>query len=173
MKVKDFIDFIKLPPNILAAVSLVSGIILFIPDKLAKKMYMHDFRNDYGFIVSIVFLISFSILLVLLTTTIYKKIDKKIKYRLLKKKQIKYLLNAEKSKVKLLKKFIKAETHTLQINQNDGLTVELAHFGFIAMAGSTQAVDFGYNNEMYVIYFLQPWVINLINENDELKKIYM
>ena len=91
MKVKDFIDFIKLPPNILAAVSLVSGIILFIPDKLAKKMYMYDFRNDYGFIVSIVFLISFSILLVLLTTTIYKKIDKKIKYRLLKKKQIKNL----------------------------------------------------------------------------------
>lgn len=37
MKVKDFIDFIKLPPNILAAVSVVSGIILFIPDKLAKK----------------------------------------------------------------------------------------------------------------------------------------
>lgn len=136
-------------------------------------MYMYDFRNDYGVIVSIVFLISFSILIVLLTTLIYKKIDKKIKYMLLKKKQIKYLLNAEKSKVKLLKNFIKDETHTLQINQNDGLTVELEHFGFISMAGSTQAVDFGYNNEMYIIYFLQPWVINLINENDELKKIYM
>lgn len=173
MKVKDFIEFIKLPPNILAAVSVVAGIILFIPDKLAKKMYIYDLRNDYGVIVSIVFLISFSILIVLLTTLIYKKNDKNIKYRLLKKKQIKYLLNAEKSKVKLLKNFIKAETHTLQINQNDGLTVELAHFGFISMAGSTQAVDFGYNNEMYVIYFLQPWVINLINENDELKKIYM
>ena len=37
MKVKGFIEFIKLPPNILAAVSVVAGIILFIPDKLAKK----------------------------------------------------------------------------------------------------------------------------------------
>ena len=68
MKVKDFIEFIKLPPNILAALSVVAGIILFIPDKLAKKMYMYDIRNDYGVIVSIVFLISFSILIVLLTT---------------------------------------------------------------------------------------------------------
>lgn len=173
MKVKDFIEFIKLPPNLLAAVSIVAGIILFIPDKLAKKMYMYDFRNNYGFIVSIIFLISISILIVLLITVIYKTIDKKIKYRLLKKKQIIYLLNAEKSKVKLLKNFIKDETHTLQINQNDGLTVELAHFGIISMAGGSQAVDLGYNNEMYVIYFLQPWVIKLINENDELKKIYM
>ena len=82
MKVKDFIEFIKLPPNILAAVSVVAGTILFIPDKLAKKMYMYmyELRNDYGFIVSIVFLISFSILIVLLTTLIYKKIDKEIKY---------------------------------------------------------------------------------------------
>lgn len=37
MRTKDFIEFIKLPPNILAAVSVVAGIILFIPDKLAKK----------------------------------------------------------------------------------------------------------------------------------------
>ena len=79
MKVKDFIEFIKLPPNILAAVSVVAGIILFIPDKLAKKMYIYDLRNDYGVIVSIVFLISFSVLIVLLTILIYKKIDKNIK----------------------------------------------------------------------------------------------
>lgn len=173
MKVKDFIDFIKLPPNILAAVSVVSGIILFIPDKLAKKMYMYDFRNDYGFIVSIIFLISISILIVLLFTNIYKKIKNKIDNNKLKKGRTKYLLNADKTKVKLIKAFIKEETHTLKLNQNDGLTQELSYYGIISLAGSTQAVDFGYDNEMYLYYFLQPWVINLINSNDELIKKYL
>lgn len=37
MKPKDFIEFLKLPPNILSAICLVSGIVLFIPDKFAKK----------------------------------------------------------------------------------------------------------------------------------------
>ena len=39
MKVKDFIDFLKLPPNILAALSLVTGIILFVPDKVLSKLF--------------------------------------------------------------------------------------------------------------------------------------
>ena len=66
MKFKDFIEFIKLPPNILAAISLVSGTILFGNDELIKRLYMTNFRNDYGFVVSTIFLISISILIVLL-----------------------------------------------------------------------------------------------------------
>lgn len=37
MKHKDFIEFLKLPHNILAAISLVSGTILFANDELTKK----------------------------------------------------------------------------------------------------------------------------------------
>ena len=68
MKVKDFIDFLKLPPNILAALSLVTGIILFVPDKALSKLYMVDFRNNYGFIISIVFLISTAISIVFIVS---------------------------------------------------------------------------------------------------------
>lgn len=173
MKPKDFLEFLKLPPNILTAVSIVAGIIIFIPDKLAKKIYMLDFRNNYGFVISIIFLISISILIVLLFTNICKKIKNKIDNNKLKKGRTKYLLNVDKTKAKLIKAFIKEETHTLKLNQNDGLTQELSYFGIISLAGSTQAVDFGYDNEMYLYYFLQPWVINLINSNDELIKKYL
>lgn len=173
MKPKDFLEFLKLPPNILAAISLVSGTILFANDTLLSRLYMINFRNDYGFVVSIVFLISASLLVVLMITTVIKKIKSKFENIKLKKSQINYLLNLDKTKVKIIKSFIKESNHTLKMNQNDGLTQELSYFGIISLAGSTQAVDFGYDNEMYLYYFLQPWVINLINSNDELIKKYL
>lgn len=172
MKVKDFIDFLKLPPNILAALSLVTGIILFVSDKVLSKLYMVDFRNNYGFIISIVFLISTAILIVFIVSFVFDKIKKKIENKKLKEAQIKYLMNAEQAKVKLIKEFIKDETHTLSIPMNNGLTSELSHFGIISLAGNTQPVDFGYDSEMYIKYFLQPWVINLINDEEKLQDKY-
>ena len=172
MKIKDFLEFLKLPPNILTAISLVSGVILFAPNDFINKLYMANFRDNFGFIIAIIFLISTAILIVLLFTIILKKVKTTIDNKKMKKARINYLLNADNYKVKLIKDFIKEETHTLQIQQNDGLTVELSHLGIISMAGSTQPVDFGYNNEMYLRYFLQPWVINLINNNEELKRKY-
>lgn len=134
---------------------------------------MYEFRNNYGFIVSLVFLVSFSILIILLVTTINKYVLKKYKNRKLMNKRKKYLLEVDKTKLKIIKNFIKNDTHTLKLNQNDGLTQEFLFYGMISMAGSTQAVDFGYDNEIYLYYFLQPWVIKLINENEELKKKYL
>lgn len=173
MKPKEFIELLKLPPYILAAISIVSGIILFADDTLIKKLYMVNFRNDYGFIISSMFLVSISVLIVILLTSILTRIKNKYKNARLKKGRIKYLFNLDDTKVKIIKSFIKDSTHTLKMNQNDGLTQELSYFGIISLAGTTQAVDFGFNNEMYLYYFLQPWVINLINSNDELTKKYM
>ena len=172
MKAKDFLDFLKLPPNILAAISLVTGIILFAPVTFLKKLYMVVFCDKFGFVISIIFLVSSAILLILLISIIYKMVKEKIENKKLKKAKIKYLLNAEPSKVKLIKEFIKESTHTLQISANNGLTVELLHFGIITLAGNTQSVDFDYNDEMYLRYFLQPWVIILINQNAELMEKY-
>ena len=119
MKLKDFINFLKLPPNILLAISLVSGSILFASDNIINKLYMLDFRNRFGFIISIIFLVSTAILLVLLFTSIIKKVKKNIENKRIKKAQIKYLLDADSYKVKLIKDFIKNQTHTLQIKAND------------------------------------------------------
>ena len=83
------------------------------------------------------------------------------------------MLNLDKTKVKIIKLFIKENNHTLKMNQSDELTQELLYFGIISLAGSTQAADFRYDSGMYLYYFLQPWVIKLINENVNLKKKYL
>ena len=54
-------DLIKAPIKIIIAIMLSSGIILFSPEEVVSKLYMVDFRNNYGFFISIVFLITFSI----------------------------------------------------------------------------------------------------------------
>ena len=139
--VKDFTDFLKLPPNILSAVSLATGLILFLPEKILKKMYLINFKDKFGFIIGIVFLISISILFIFLLTFVIKKIKNKIDDRNVKKGRIKYLLNADKSKTNLIKEFIKDKTHTLSLPMNDGLILELQYFGIINAAGNTQLAD--------------------------------
>ena len=170
---KDFVDFLKLPPNILAAISIVTGLLLFLPDKCIEKIYMTNFRNDYGFIISILFLISSAILIILIGTFIFKKINNKISNKKLKKGRIKYLLNADKNKINLIKQFIKDDTHTLILPMNDGLVIELNYYSIITMAGGTQLVDMGFDNSVNIRYFLQPWVISLITNNDELREKYL
>ena len=70
------------------------------------------------------------------------------------------------------KEFIKDKTHTLSLPMNDGLILELQYFGIINAAGNTQLADMGYDNSVYIKYFLQPWVIGIISNNEELSKKY-
>lgn len=75
---KDFIDFYKLPHNILGVLSIVSGALLLLPDKIIEKFYMIGFRDKYGFAIGIIFLISTDILIVLLGDKIYQYFHDKI-----------------------------------------------------------------------------------------------
>ena len=40
MNFKDFLNFFKLPPHIFSALAIGSGLILFVPDKIAQKLYL-------------------------------------------------------------------------------------------------------------------------------------
>ena len=44
---KDFIDFLKLPPNILGALSIASGALLLLPDQLAKRPVSYTHLDVY------------------------------------------------------------------------------------------------------------------------------
>ena len=62
---KEFMDFLKLPPTILGALAIASGLLLYLPDDVIKRLYMESFRSNYGFIIGIIFVISISILVML------------------------------------------------------------------------------------------------------------
>ena len=162
---KDFVDFLKLPPNILGALAIASGILLLLPDKIINKLYMTEFRDKYGFTIGIIFIVSLSILIILLILKIYhffydKRFDKKVA-----EGQLKYLRNMNREKVMIINAFLKERTHTLELPMNDGFVIELQHFGVITPAGQNHLVSM---LDPRIKYFLQPWVETKIRSDDEL-----
>ncbi|WP_320927880.1 superinfection exclusion B family protein [Hungatella sp.] len=164
---KDFIDFLKLPPNILGALSIASGALLLLPDKLAEKLYMTEFRDKYGFTIGIIFVISTAILIVLLGSKVYHYFHDKSSSKKLVEAQIKYLKQMNPEQVAVIREFIQEPTHTLPLPCNNGLVIELQHFQIVTPAGQTHLVNM---LDPQINYFLQPWVIQRISCDDELRQ---
>ena len=170
---KSFIELLKLPPTILSAISLVTGLILFLPDIAIEKLYMLNLKAKFGFLIGIIFLLSTIMLLVLLIHYFCKIVSKKINNKKLIKNQIKYLKELDKTKTNFIKEFIKEESHTLNVCMNNGSVIELSYFGLISIAGGTQPVNIDFDNSIYAKYFLQPWVLKRINQDEDLKKKFL
>lgn len=167
---KDFIDFLKLPPNILGALAVASGVLLFLPDKIAKKLYIMAFRDKYGFTIGIIFVISTAILMILLISKIYHYFHDKRESKKLVEAQTKYLKSMNPEQIAVIREFLNEPTHTLLLPYNNGLVIELQHFYIITPAGQTHLVDM---SNPQIQYFLQPWVIQRIKNNEELRQKFL
>ena len=163
---KNIVDFLKLPPHILGALAVASGLLLLLPDAIIARLYMTSFRDKYGFFIGTVFVVSVSILAVLLVVFIAKKIADGYTSKRVRKGQIKYLKRIGDNKVKIIKALLNESSHTAMLPMHDGAVIELQHFYIISPAGSTHAVDM---NDPQITYYLQPWVIDLINSIPELR----
>lgn len=166
---KEFLEIFKLPPNILAAISIATGLILFLPERIISIIHLTDFKNSFGPYIGVFFIISITMLFVLIFIWLYKKIIEEYRAKKLIKSRIKYLKELDENKTKLIKKFIEKEDHTLNLAFNNGITIELSNYNLISLAGNTQPVTFGYDifeNNMCLNYFLQPWVMNLIKKEE-------
>ena len=170
---KNFIELLKLPPAILSTISLATGLILFLPDSIIKLLYMSNIKEKYGLIIGIFFLLSTIMLIVLLINYCYRKIKEKITNNSLRKMKIRYLKELDANKTNIIKNFIQEESHSLTACMNDANIIELSYYEVVSIAGRTQFVDVGDDNSMYIKYFLQPWVLKLINQNEELKNKFL
>lgn len=164
--VKGFVDLLKLPAYLLGALAIASGILLFAPDDVVQMLYMTAFREKYGFTLGIAFIVSVSILAILLVRLIYRSASEKWHLKKLKEAQTKFLKKVDGEKVELINAFIQQPTHTLMLPMNDGLVIELQHYNVISPAGQTHLVSMP---DPCINFFLQPWVVERIEENKELQ----
>ena len=105
-------------------------------------------------------------MVVFLVVIIAKKIKDKYYNKRLKKARIAYLKRIDGNKVELIRYLLNESTHTAMLPMHDGVVLELQHFYVILPAGSTHAVNMV---NPQINYFLQPWVIEQIDGDPELK----
>lgn len=158
-------ELFKLPMNIISALSLASGSILFLPDEIIKKMYMIDFRTKYGFIIGVVFTVSTCILIISILINIYKFLSKEYWNFKFKKNSKKLLNSLDDYKKTIVYMLYLEDNNTSELPLNDGGVVFLENFRFIQKATSQYVVD-NMRNPMFP-YFLQPWVINELQKDEE------
>lgn len=169
VKFDGIVGLLKLPSYIMGALAIAGGVLLFLPESVIKSLYMTGFRDEYGFTIGIVFVISTSILVMLFVNSIYKLIRKKFYIIKLKIDQVKFLKKLSDEKVSLINAFLREPTHTLVLPMNDGLVIQMRYYNVISPAGQTHLVSM---LEPQINYFLQPWVEERIRSDDELRKKY-
>ncbi|CUO92237.1 phage membrane protein [Clostridium baratii] len=159
----NIIDFLKLPINSFASIFIGSGLILFIPNKFAEKVYMQNFRNKYGFFIGLLFIISLSFLIVNICKYIYNKCRRSLNFMKLKKS----LFTLEDPQKIIIYHLYK------DINHNEEFPIYNYHVKYLRnqlmiVEAASQVMTDDINNPV-CSFILNPWVINEINKNNNLR----
>lgn len=162
----NIMDFLKLPTKIMVAIALATGMILFLPDSLISKMYMDEFRNEYGFIIGAVFVVSISILTIGVIISIYNYFYERHKQKRIKENSGKLLASLDDYKKTIVYLLYNEDNHTHELPLNDGAVVFLENMMVIGKATNQYFVD-DIINPMFP-YLLQPWVIEKLQNDEEL-----
>lgn len=159
-------DILTLPNKILAALTLASGLVLFLPTSILESLYMVGLRENYGFIISLVFIISFSLLVI---NSIYT-IGKYIKSKRIRKK----FYDEAEDRLRKLNEYQKAIIYLLYSQKNFTHPLPL-HDGAIRMLETNMMIGKATSqymvtdlNNAFFPYLLQPWVIQELDNNPNL-----
>ncbi len=163
-------DFFKLPTKIMIAISIASGMILFLPNSIVEKMYMDSFRNEYGFIIGIVFLISFSILLVTAVVGLYKYFQNKYYLKKFNETSGDRLSKLDDYQKAIVYSLFIEDNKTNELPLNDG-AVRYLEYNLMINKATTQYMVNDLNNAVFP-YFVQPWVIEKLDENADLLQAF-
>ncbi len=159
-------EILTLPTYTLTAISVAGGVVLFAPEVFINQMYMSNFRDEYGFIIGIVFLVSVSILLVNLGYWLFRLLQNKWfekRFYVIGEKRLNNLNDYQKA---IIYGLYQEDNRTAPLPLHDGAISELESHVMIGKVSSKQVVNM-MNPAIY--YMLQPWVIWRLDEDQELR----
>ena len=161
-------NWIKIPVKVLLpALTIFSGILLFLGDNAIEVLHMTKFREESGFSLGLIFIITLSLEIVYI---FYYFLDK-YKVSTIAKRTAKQLLAGNNMEFWLLAALYNEPKKSALFPMNDGLIARLEGKCFISKF--TQTVDY----TMRITYFMQPFVERAFdyifekysNENQSLK----
>ena len=156
--------WIQIPLKVLLpALCIFSGFIMFASDGLIDKLYLKEFRQETGFAIGLIFVITLSLILVYLIFYATKPVIGKLKNKRLicnVKKQIRKLHGVEKL---VLYGLYNEYNHAYSFPMNDPTVNLLFARGFL-FTYNQQADVYTYDTEIGMIYTLQPIIVDSITK---------
>jgi|SRR5690625_196798 len=158
-------EILTLPTYILASLAVASGGVLLLPEAFIRQLYLSAFREQYGFIVGIVFVVSTSILIVSFSSWLFRLIRKKWNVKKFYEKGERKLNALNGYQKAIIYMLYQEDNRTALLPLYDGAISELEYNKMIGKVGSTHMVSM---LNPAISYMLQPWVIRILDEDTEL-----
>lgn len=122
---KDVVDFLKLPPHILAAISVVSGAILFLPISILQKLGLNDIQQFWKMLIGVSFLISSTLFIILIIIRLHSFIRNKINKKKFQKQFPKTIENLSIGEKIVLIAVYKTLDKTMYLPTTNGIIARL------------------------------------------------
>lgn len=162
---KVFDNFKKVTPA-LFAMSLVCGLILFLPTSVLEKMSLHHLPDVWKMVIGIIFILCVSLIVTIFAFSFFSNFHARRIAKRFKAIQRKKLLQLSPNQKNIILALLRSEDKAIKLEQNSGDTIYLLTNLFIHQP--TQAFSLGWDNEIYLTYVPETWLLDLYNEEPEL-----
>ena len=161
---KVFDNFKKITPALIV-ITTSTALILFLPTSILAKMSLDSLPDIWKRIIGIVFIVSTSLIIVIIIVNFFNKIKPTLFRRMMRKK---YINLASKYKL-ILKKMLNNNNRCLDLDPNSGDTLYLVNGVFIYRIQNLKLFDL--SEKLKLTYAPEPWLIDLYEKEPELFKI--
>jgi hypothetical protein len=165
----DFIQLLKLPPSILAAVVMGTGLILFLPMSILQKLGLNNIPELWRTILGFSFIISISVLVIYFIIKFIKFFISKyywIRFKIKFPKIMKGLRDEELVVVALL---YRSPNYTSRLPYADGVTIRLKNKNIIQL---TSSKNVAYGDNMFIPFTITPIAQKYVDKHPELIENY-
>lgn len=168
---------LKIPLKILLpAICLFSGLLTFLPDKALNVLSLLSWKTGNGFILGLMFLISFCLILIYAIYYLKEKISNLIFNMTLNRKTMKRLSKMDDTRLKILLSMYQSPGYSKVLNYSEPLVQALLSESYI-YGGGEQLVSVNVlTNAVPVKFTLQPFVYKALDYyrqkiEDEISKV--
>lgn len=129
-------EALKLPLKYIWLFSIISAFLLFSSIDLLKYFSLLDFRDDFRFYISLIFIVSTSLLIIEGVTFSIKKIRKKSGYKKYREKVIENLYSLDPYEKAVLREFFIQAKNTLRLPYDHPIISGLIKKGLLKIVGN-------------------------------------
>ena len=162
---KIFDNFKKITPALLS-ISLLTGLLLFLPETVLAKMSLNDLPVIWKKIIGIVFLLSTVLIFTICAVYGLRNIHKKYNIKKQKKKRKKSIATLSPQQKQIIINLLHSKDKSIKLNKNSGDTVFLENNMFLY--APQQAFTLDWDDEIILTYVPRPWLLELYNEEPDL-----